>query len=248
MKLSKNRFTQAFCIVVLALAIIQEISGIGKPAIEQNSQASALEKDAHFSLAKNIIKDNKPHRIYSVPDFGNTFPDANDVQLKAATLYGVKPVKNREDAEMRKKELVYIGSCPYYHVDTLYSSIPYLVPRASLLLYDIGRAFYDSLFVKGIPIHQIRVTSVLRSQEDVLKLRLRNGNATQQSCHLYGTTFDISYNRYKTISNPQGIRQRAVRNDTLKWVLSEVLNDMRKQGRCYVKYEVKQACFHMTVR
>lgn len=38
-----------------------------------------------------------------------------------------------------------------------------------------------------------------------------------------------------------------VRNDTLKWVLSEVLRDFREQGRCYVKYEVKQGCFHMTV-
>jgi hypothetical protein len=39
-----------------------------------------------------------------------------------------------------------------------------------------------------------------------------------------------------------------VRNDTLKWVLSEVLRDMREQKRCYIKYEVKQGCFHMTVR
>ena len=37
-------------------------------------------------------------------------------------------------------------------------------------------------------------------------------------------------------------------NDTLKWVLSEVLRDMREEGRCYIKYEVKQGCFHMTVR
>ena len=31
-------------------------------------------------------------------------------------------------------------------------------------------------------------------------------------------------------------------------ILSEVLRDMREQGRCYIKYEVKQGCFHMTVR
>jgi len=41
---------------------------------------------------------------------------------------------------------------------------------------------------------------------------------------------------------------REVRNDTLKWVLSEVLRDMRQNGRCYIKYEVKQGCFHLTVR
>jgi hypothetical protein len=27
-----------------------------------------------------------------------------------------------------------------------------------------------------------------------------------------------------------------------------VLRDMRQQGRCYIKYEVKQGCFHMTAR
>jgi hypothetical protein len=39
-----------------------------------------------------------------------------------------------------------------------------------------------------------------------------------------------------------------VRDDTLKWILSEVLRDQRELGRCYIKYEVKQGCFHMTVR
>jgi hypothetical protein len=41
---------------------------------------------------------------------------------------------------------------------------------------------------------------------------------------------------------------RYVRDDTLKWVLCEVLRDIRRQERSYVKYEVKQGCFHITVR
>lgn len=188
------------------------------------------------------------HRIYSVPHFGNTFPDQNDVQLEAAKKHGVKPVHNREEAEHRKKELVYVGSNPYFYVDRLNNSIPYLVPRASVLLQDIGRSFFDSLQVKGIPLHKIIVTSVLRTKADVEKLRSKNGNATQNSCHLYGTTFDVCYNRYKTVEDPDGPRRRQVRNDTLKWVLSEVLNDARKQNKCLVKYEVKQGCFHITVK
>ena len=42
--------------------------------------------------------------------------------------------------------------------------------------------------------------------------------------------------------------RRQVRNDSLKWVLSEVLRDKREAGRCYIKHEVKQGCFHITVR
>ena len=75
-----------------------------------------------------------------------------------------------------------------------------------------------------------------------------NHNASENSCHLHGTTFDIGYNRYKTVYDPDGPERRAVRDDTLKWVLSEVLRDMREEGRCYVKYEIKQGCFHVTVR
>lgn len=184
---------------------------------------------------------NAPHRILSVPNYKTAFPDSQSVQIVAAERWGVKPVKDREDAENRKKELVYVGESPYYHVDRLSSSIPYLVPRAAVLLQDIGQAFYDSLYVKGVPFNQLIVTSVLRSMDDVARLQRHNQNATERSCHLFGTTFDICYNRYHPVA-------QYVRDDTLKWVLSEVLRDKREEGRCYVKYEVKQGCFHMTVR
>ena len=141
-----------------------------------------------------------------------------------------------------------MAASPYYRVDPLQASIPYLVPRAAVLLQDIGQAFFDSLQVKDVPLHRFIVTSVLRSEADVRRLRRTNGNATEHSCHLYGTTFDISYNRYETVQDPDGPQARAVRSDTLKFVLSEVLRDMRQRGRCYIKYEVKQGCFHMTVR
>lgn len=187
------------------------------------------------------------HRIFSVPHFGNTFPDQQDVQILAANKHGVNPVQNREEAEHSKGKLVYVGSNPFFYVDKLNNSIPYLVPRASGLLQDIGRAYFDSLQIKGIPLHKIIVTSILRTKDDVAKLRTRNGNATENSCHLYGTTFDVCYNRYKQIQTRQQPR-RQVQNDTLKWVLSEVLRDMRDRNRCLVKYEVKQGCFHITVK
>ena len=187
------------------------------------------------------------HRIFSVPHFGNTFPDQQDVQILAANKHGVNPVQNREEAEHSKGKLVYVGSNPFFYVDKLNNSIPYLVPRASVLLQDIGRAYFDSLQIKGIPLHKIIVTRILRTKDDVAKLRTRNGNATENSCHLYGTTFDVCYNRYKQIQTRQQPR-RQVQNDTLKWVLSEVLRDMRNRNRCLIKYEVKQGCFHITVK
>lgn len=188
------------------------------------------------------------HRIYSVPHFSNTFPDLNDVQLATAERLGVSPVANREQAAMRKDELVFVGANPYYEVRRLGYSIPYLVPRASRLLEHIARTFLDSLEIKGIAWNKIIVTSLLRSEEDVANLKKHNGNASDQSCHRFGTTFDISYSKFANVVDPEGPDKRQVRDDSLKWVLSEVLRDARESGLCYVKYEVKQGCFHITAR
>ena len=244
MKLTKKRYLKGFIVVVLLLAVVRvAFPGVAGPRI---AESYTSKEEAPSSLL--LSPSSKKHKIYSVSSFKACFPDTQSVQLAAAMKWGVKRVKNREDAEMRKSELVYVGANPYYHIDKLYSSIPYLVPRAAVLLQDIGKTFFDSLYVKGIALHRPIVTSVLRTEEDVTKLRRHNGNATENSCHLYGTTFDICYNRYETVEDPDGPGRRAVRNDSLKYVLCEVLRDMREQGRCYIKYEVKQGCFHMTVR
>ena len=235
MKITKNKYLLGFAVAVVLLAIIRAVF----PGVDNSQQTTdnghqteidsqeASTDNAPLSIvnSRHTNFTGKKHRILGVHSYKESFPDSQAVQIVAAEKWGVRPVKNREDAEKRMKELVYVGASPYYHIDPLYSSIPYLVPRAAVLLQDIGQAFYDSLYVKGVPFNQLIVTSVLRTE----------------NCHLFGTTFDICYNRYHPVTQP-------VRDDTLKWVLCEVLRDMREQGRCYIKYEVKQGCFHMTVR
>ena len=268
MKISKNRYLQGFVVVVLLLALVRLVfPSVAEPRLAKNEKGQdSAEVDSLKGMKKDELsaapdtamagvasiffdKDGKEvkHRIFSVPHFGNTFPDQQDVQIQAANQHGVAPVQNREEAEHSKGKLVYVGSNPFFYVDKLNNSIPYLVPKASVLLQDIGRAYFDSLQIKGIPLHKIIVTSILRTKDDVAKLRTRNGNATENSCHLYGTTFDICYNRYKQIQTKDQPR-RQVQNDTLKWVFSEVLRDFRNKNRCYIKYEVHQGCFHITVR
>ena len=268
MKISKNRYLQGFVVIVLLLALVRLVfPSVAEPRLAKNEKGQdSAEVDSLKGMKKDELsaapdtamagmgsiffdKDGKEvkHRIFSVPHFGNTFPDQQDVQILAANQHGVAPVQNREEAEHSKGKLVYVGSNPFFYVDKLNNSIPYLVPKASVLLQDIGRAYFDSLQIKGIPLHKIIVTSILRTKDDVAKLRTRNGNATENSCHLYGTTFDICYNRYKQIQTKDQPR-RQVQNDTLKWVFSEVLRDFREKNRCYIKYEVHQGCFHITVR
>ena len=271
MKLSKRRYILIFFIVTAVLAVMRllfpsiatsrdkgtteavksaDYEAISFTPIDRTPAAKPVGVDSGAMGTKFYLSDGslRKSRIFSVPGYERCFPDQNDVQLVAAQQWGVKPVADSAEASKSKKLLVYVGANPYFYVDRLRNSIPYLVPRAAILLEDIGKAFFDSLQIKGIPLHRFIVTSVLRTQADVKRLRNINGNATENSCHLYGTTFDICYNRYETVEHPDGPRQYPVRNDSLKYVLSEVLRDLRQQQRCYIKYEVKQGCFHMTVR
>ena len=242
--------------VIAAMDSVSEMPVVEDTVVVEPQMAEAVEDSVDGEVVADVADtvrgygrffDGK-HPILSVRSFKEEFPDTNDLQLTAAERWGVNPVANRSDAEHRKNELVFIGSNPFYEVRPLSSSIPYLVPRAAMLLQDIGRNFFDSLQVKQIPLHRIMVSSVLRTKEDVEKLRKHNRNATEKSCHLYGTTFDISYTKFLTVSDPAGKPRRAVRDDSLKYVLGEVLRDLRNNKRCYIKHEVKQSCFHITVR
>ena len=173
-------------------------------------------------------------------DISGIINDLNDKHLKAARQWGIQPVTSDELLEEQMGKLDKIGSCRYYQVDELTHSIPYLVPRAEKLLKTIGRNFQDSLSSKGLSSRKIIVTSVLRTTGNVKKLRKKNVNASANSAHVYGTTFDVAYARYKGAEKEE--------TDKLKSVLAEVLQDLRKQKKCYVRYEFKQGCFHITVR
>ena len=191
---------------------------------------------------------NEPSNIRGVVSYKRSFPDLNDKHLEVAKAVGIRPLEDREEAESMKEKLTYITDNEFYVVDSLTHSIPYLVPRASALLDTIGSNFLDSLAAKGLNPNQVIVTSVLRTQSDVKRLRRRNGNASANSAHCFGATFDVSWKRFKKVEDEDGRPLQDVGSDTLKLVLSEVLRDLRQAEKCYIKYELKQGCFHITAR
>lgn len=215
----------------------------------EEEQASSDEETQNAPDSANTKK--KHNKIKGVYSYDKCFPDINDVQLSAASRYGIKPVKNRKAAErlVRARKLVNISHSPFYRLDNLTHSMPYLVPRAQQLLNTICINFIDSCQAKGLPAHLPVVTSVLRTSSDVAKLQRGNKNATTNSCHCYGTTVDISYVKFEPVVGYHDPSQELTRwDEPMKRVLSEVLYDLREQNKCYVKYERKQACFHLTCR
>lgn len=192
--------------------------------------------------------ENHPVRIYDV-NFSKEFNDLNDTQLAVAQAIGVPPVANREAAERIKSRLVRLEDTDTYVIDSLTYSIPYLIPSAKSLLDDIGRVFQDSLSSKGLNPYKLVVTSVLRTEDDVARLRKGNINATEVSTHSYGTTFDLSYWRYVKIPDLRGRPYEDVPPEYLRAVLSQVLKDFHdRPNTCFVKYERQQNCFHVTVK
>ena len=182
-------------------------------------------------------------KIHYQYKYSQMFRDMNDVQLESARKIGFEPLANRD--QKPSKRVRTLESCEYYKLDQLTHSVPILVPEAAKLLEDIGRDFADSLKrrfdIEGVcPI----VTSATRTEDDVRKLRRSgNVNASKNSCHFYGTTIDLAYNRFYKHTGVTATIESAM----MKQMLAEVLKNLRDQGRCHVKYEYKQACFHITV-
>lgn len=276
-KYNKNKFIAAFIVAMALFACIRHGFNLDIPLRSQESRTHAAReewKTEEVLVVENEYEDeyeeeqtalleettdttdstlqqHNGHRVIGVHSWTEAFPDIQDTQIVAAQKNGISPCRNREEAMrlVKRNKLVNITNSPFYIVDDLTHSMPYLVPKAQQLLNTICLNFIDSLQVKGMQPHLPMITSVLRTTEDVSKLQRRNRNATENSCHCYGTTVDITYNRFVPITgnyDPQA--------DLTRWslpykqVMAEVLRDLRAQGVCYVKYEYKQACFHLTVR
>lgn len=179
-------------------------------------------------------------------NYNREFNDLQDLHMDAAQSNGVGPLVSRDDTLKFKKKILRLpDELDLYRTYDLTHSIPFLVPSATQLFVDIAQNFRDSLYSKDIPLHRLYLTSVLRTDDDVAKLTKRNSNASENSVHRYGTTFDISWKRFDPLVTDTA---NQISPDRLKLVLAQVIYDLKNQDRCYVMHERRQACFHITVR
>ena len=188
-------------------------------------------------------REPEPSRYYpSIRNLKAQFNDLNPLHLEAGRSLGLaEPPESREDINTwRLRE---IKDCRYYVVDKLDYSVPYLTRGGARLLDEIGENFRDSLEAKGMIPVRFKLSSVLRTKDDVRRLRRSgNVNASENSSHCYGCTFDIAWASYDL---PK--RYNATW-DQYRGVMAEVLRDLRAEGKCYVKFEAKESCFHITSR
>ena len=220
--------------------------------------AYSLRGVCHFHLRELITeavaiapKMEKPNRNPDLKDrrdpyrnYPRIFNDLNDIQLVAARANGTPHTLTVEELEVGKYGLKRIETNELYKVDPLIHSAPYLVSKAKDFLDELGEAFQDSLYNRGYDRrHRFIVTSVYRTENHIKRLRRSgNVNASKNSCHQYGTTVDITYVRF---DKPEEYRAN---DPKLLQLLMQTVYDMHQAGRCYLKYERKQSCLHITIR
>lgn len=202
-----------------------------------DSVAAAPAQPEVLRLNSGRIKTKNLGRLAEV------FNDSNYLQLQHAERLGIHPISGTLSSFYNTtRPLVKIENNPDFAVEELTHSYPFLVPEAATLLHEIGANFSKELENRGGGKYKIIVTSALRTPDTVKRLKRVNRNAVEQSTHQYGTTFDITYNRFSTSDG-----RETVASEDFKLLLAEVIEQLRAQGRCLVKYEIKSPCFHITV-
>lgn len=175
--------------------------------------------------------------------YAKLFADLNDDHIATAKKVGLATIPQVRNQVRKSMGLVEVVDNEYLVVDDLNFSVPYLVKGAHKQLNRIAKAFADSLKAKDLLDYKLVVSSLLRTEEDVNRLRRSgNPNASDNSAHCYGTTFDITYTRYFREDESESFMQPY----ELTKVLGEVLLAEKKAGRILVKYEKKEHCFHIT--
>ena len=179
------------------------------------------------------------------------YRDYNCIHLIYARRNGIIPFKSTSefhdgiDELVSEDKLEKIKSNKYYVVKYLSHSHPYLTPAAAQLLEDIGKRYRKKLDENNMGNYAFNITSLLRTKESQKNLIRSNVNASSNTSHLYGTTFDIAYN---CVSKKPFLWLNMDTYDTkaIK-LLSESIGELRRERRCVVVTERIEKCFHITV-
>jgi hypothetical protein len=147
---------------------------------------------------------------------------------------GIEPQPNDKaiDKLFKSTTLLEIKTDSLYIVRKLQYSKPYILPKGLVFINELAKLYYfkcKSDSVKYIP---FTISSVTRSMESVEKLMNNNSNSIENSAHLKGKTFDISYRAFN--DNKSQIN-----------LFIEALKELRKENKCYVKFE-QNGCLHIT--
>jgi hypothetical protein len=178
--------------------------------------------------------------------FSNRLDDRIVDYSASARLNGIG--KSSNSREILKKvnsgRLHRVTNSRLYEVDDLIDSYPFLTRDSKKLLKEIGRRFRDKIEKEGFKGSRFIITSMTRTSENARRLEKSNMNSSENSPHLNGNAFDISYAHFSI--------GKLFITECDKWylkeALAEVIYKLREEKKCWATYEKKQGCFHVVSR
>jgi hypothetical protein len=183
---------------------------------------------------------------YKQKDFSRRLNDKIVNYLAEAKRKGIRICKDERDLRNRISEgkLVKVRSGSRYLVENMTYSNPYVTRESKILLDEIAGRFTEKVSQKGLKRARLIVTSMTRKTENVRTLRKRNSNSSENSPHLYGNAFDITYKRFSV----HKWRLTECDKKYLKDALGEVIWQLKKENKCFATYERMQNCYHVVAR
>jgi hypothetical protein len=183
---------------------------------------------------------------YRQKDFSRRLNDRIVDYSAEAKRKGIKVCRNDRDLKNRISEgkLVRVKSGRRYVVDKMTFSAPYVTKDSKILLDEIAKRFREKVSQKGLNGARLIVTSMTRKTETIKSLRRNNRNTSENSPHLYGNAFDITYKRFV-------VRKWLLTNCDRKYLkdaLGEVIWQLREEKKCFATYERMQNCYHVVAR
>jgi len=164
----------------------------------------------------------------------------------SASAKGIERCSNARDIGIRvlKGQLTRVKGNRLYKIETMTHSYPYLTRDGKRLLREIGRRFREKTKKDGLKGSKFIVTSMTRTTEKIKGLGKTNMNASDNSPHLNGNAFDISYARFSIMK----FRVNECDKWYMKEALAEVIWQLRQEKKCWATYERQQGCFHIVAR
>ena len=133
----------------------------------------------------------------------------------------------------KKNVLKEIESNDFYIVQDFTHSQPLLLPKAIDFLNELSNLYQQKCSEKNIDYVRFEITSGTRSKESVARLGKENENSIENSPHLKGKTFDMSWGKFDE-------------NDAQLKLFTSALTELKNQKKCFVKFE-RNGCLHITV-
>jgi hypothetical protein len=199
----------------------------------------------------------KPHRAAMISFFSKECRDYQQVYSRKlndripdytfyASLTGIEKCEDANDIGNRilLGQLRRVKSGRNYKVGNMANSYPYLTADSKKLLNEIAKRFRRKVRKDGLMGSGFTITSMTRTSENIKDLGKKNINVSENSPHVNGNAFDISYARF--------LFRKLYVTECDKWymkeALAEVIWQLKEENKCWATYEKQQGCFHVVSR